>query len=375
VQIQKLVGLGLSCERMKFNKQPNRDASQFVTVTDITESGVVDKVYCFNEPKRHLAIFDGVITGQCHEIALRSNQFCNLSEVIIKADDDLDDLLSKVETATWIGILQSTLTHFPYLRELWAENCNEERLLGVSLTGQMDNPSIMTADNLTAMRKKAIKIASKASKILGINMPAAITCGKPSGSVSQLANCSSGCHVRYSPYYIRRYRISATDPLLSMLKDQKVPMSPEVGQRPHEIENWEESKVNTWVLDFPIKAPENAVTRHNVDAIKQLEHYKTVQTNWCEHAQSCTVYVKDEEWFDVGNWVYRNWDVINGISFLPYDGGVYQLAPYEEISQEKYEELIARFPKIDYSFLSQYENEDKTEGAKSYACTGDKCDI
>lgn len=375
IQMQTLKSLGLVCERMSFNKTPNRDASQFITVVDVTESGIADKVYCFNEPKRHLGIFNGVITGQCHEVALRSFQFCNLSEVVIRTDDDLDDLLSKVETATWIGILQSTLTDFKYLRKEWAENCNEERLLGVSLTGQMDNHPLMTPDNLTAMKKKALKIAQKASKTLGINMPAAVTLGKPSGSVSQLTNASSGCHVRYSPYYIRRYRISSTDPLLTMLKDQKIPMNPEVGQRKHEIKDWSEDKVKTWVLDFPIKSPDGAITRHNVDAIKQLEHYKLLQTYWCEHAQSCTIYVKDEEWFEVGNWVYQNWGIVNGISFLPYDGGIYELAPYEEITEKKYLELVGEFPIIDYAKLSQYEIEDNTEGAKSYACSGDVCEL
>lgn len=318
-------------------------------------------------------------TNPCGEIALRSMEFCNLSEVVIKPTDDLDDLMGKVECATWIGAIQSTFTKFPYLRRKWKQNCEEERLLGVSLTGQMDNPALMTKDNLTALRKKAVKIAKKAADILGVEMSVSVTTGKPSGTVSQLVDSASGCHVRYSPYYIRRYRISSTDPLLKLLKDQNVPMSPEVGQRKIEngkvVKGWSEDKVDTWVVEFPMASPKNALTRHDVDAIAQLEHYKTVQTNWCEHNQSCTIYVKDHEWFEVGNWVYENWDYINGISFLPYDGGVYDLAPYQEITKQEYDKLSKAFPDIDFSTLSKYEVEDTTEGAKSLACSGDKCEL
>jgi ribonucleoside-diphosphate reductase alpha chain len=318
-------------------------------------------------------------TNPCGEIALRSMEFCNLSEVVIRSEDDLDDLMQKVECATWIGAIQSTFTKFPYLRKKWKQNCEQERLLGVSLTGQMDNPSLMTKDNLIALKKKAIKVAKIAAKHLDINLSVSITTGKPSGTVSQLVDCASGCHVRYSPYGIRRYRISSTDPLFSMLKDQKVPMSPEVGQREYEngkqIKGWSEDKVNTWVLEFPFKSPEGSMTRHDVNAIQQLEHYKTVQSHWCEHNQSCTIYVKENEWFEVGNWVYENFDYINGVSFLPYDGGNYELAPYEEIDKKTYVELLQKFPNIDYTDLARYESEDRTEGAKNYACVGDKCEL
>lgn len=314
-------------------------------------------------------------TNPCAEIMLRNMQFCNLSEVVVKAEDDLDDLLEKVECATWIGAIQSTFTNFPYLRDKWKSNCEEERLLGVSLTGQMDNIKLMTPDNLIALKRRALKVARKASKHLKINMSASITCGKPSGTVSQLVDSASGCHTRFSPFYIRRYRIASSDPLLTVLKTQNVPMSPEVGQREFEVDNWIESNVNTWVVDFPIKAPNKAIFRKNLIAIQQLEYYHTVQKYWCEHNQSCTIYVKDEEWFDVGNWVYNNWNVLSGVSFLSYDGGKYELAPYEEISETKYNKLISKFPKIDYSQLSKYETEDMTEGAKSYACVGDSCEL
>lgn len=366
-QIQKLKSLGLSCERLKFNKTPQRDASQFVTVVDVTELPNEEFVYCFNEPKRHLGIFNGVITGQCGEIMLRHKQFCNLSEVVVRKEDDVDDLMDKVECATWIGVIQSTFTYFPYLSKEWKENCEEERLLGVSLTGQMDNPEILTPSTLKALKNKAIKVAKLASQKMNINMPAAITCVKPSGTVSQLVDSASGLHVRYSEYYIRRYRISATDPLYKLLKDQKVPMRPENGQT--------EENASTWVVSFPVASPKNCITRHDVTAIDQLEHYKKIQENWCEHNASATIYVKDSEWFEVGNWVYKNWDIINGVSFLPFDGGVYEQAPYEEITKEQYNKLVEKFPKIDYSVLSKYELEDNTTGASTLACVSGVCEL
>lgn len=315
----------------------------------------------------HYFIDNGVITHNCGEIMLRDKEFCNLSEVVIRSHDDVDTLLEKVETATWIGAIQSTFTYFPYLSEEWKNNCEEERLLGVSLTGQMDNPEILTPEVLRALKRKALKVAAHAAKKLGINMPAAVTCVKPSGTVSQLVDSSSGIHTRYSPYYIRRYRISSSDPLFKMLKDQGVPCCPEVGQTAE--------TADTWVLAFPVKSPDNAITRNDLTALQQLEHYKKIQANWCEHNASATIYVKDAEWFEVGNWVYQNWDYINGVSFLPHDGGMYELAPYEEIDKAKYEELLSGFPKIDYSKLTQYELEDNTEGAKSLACVSGICEI
>lgn len=303
----------------------------------------------------------------CGEILLKANEFCNLSTVIITPEDDLESLLEKVETSTWIGILQSTFTDFPYLRSIWKQNCEEERLLGISLCGQMDNPELLTKDVLKALKQKAIKVAKRASEKLGINMPAAITCGKPEGTVSQVVSSGSGAHPWYAHYFIRRYRIAGTDPLYKMMKDQGFKFTPENGQT--------EQNATTWVVSFPCKAPDNAITRETVTAIDQLEWYKKVQTNWCEHNQSITVYVKDEEWFDVGNWVYNNWDICIGVSFLPYDGGKYEQAPYEEITKEQYEKMIAKFLKIDYSQLSQYELEDNTEGAKTFACVGDKCEL
>jgi len=303
----------------------------------------------------------------CHEIALRSNQFCNLSTVVVQPDDEVDDLLDKIETATWIGAIQATFTDFPYLRPIWKENCDDERLLGVSLSGQFDNPSILTEDVLKALKAKAIKTAKQASSKLGINMPASITCTKPEGSTSQLTFSGSGAHPWFAPYYIRRYRISESDPLFKMMKAQGFVFAPENGQT---AEN-----ASTWVVSFPCKAPATAKFRHEVSALDQLEWYKKLQTSWCEHNASITVYVKDHEWFDIGNWVYNNWETSIGVSFLPYDGGKYQQAPYEEITQEQYEAMAATFPEIDYSQLQHFENTDLTDGAQTYACVGDKCEI
>ncbi len=328
----------------------------------------------------------------CLEILLRDCEFCNLSEVVIRADDDLDSLLEKVETAVWIGTIQSTFTNFPYLRKKWRKNCDEERLLGVSLTGQMDNLALLTDDALKAIKARAMRVAKHAAKILEINIPAAITCVKPSGTVSQLVDSASGIHPRYARYYIRRYRIAATDPLCQLLKDSGFRLNPDNGQRMKDWEKakrgnisacsiyvegqeWSEDKVTTWVVSFPIKAPAKCITRYQMSAIEQLEHYRKIQQYWCEHNASCTIYVKDEEWFEVGNWVYQNWDIVNGLSFLPFDGGRYEQAPYEEVTKEQYEDLAKKLPKIDYSKLSDYEAEDHSEGAKTWACSADKCDL
>jgi ribonucleoside-diphosphate reductase alpha chain len=315
--------------------------------------------------RRYAPLIQG--TNPCGEIMLRDMEFCNLSEVVVRAEDDLDTLLDKVETATWIGVIQSTFTYFPYLREAWKKNCDVERLLGVSLTGQMDNPSVINSEALKALKSRVLRISRKASKLLGVNVPVATTCVKPSGTVSQLVDSASGVHPRYSEYYIRRYRISSRDPLFKLMRDSGIKASPEVGQT--------KRNATTWVLEFPVKSPDGCITRKNVTALDQLKHYKNLQHNWCEHNASMTVYVRDDEWFDVGNWVYQNWEIINGISFLPYDGGKYKLAPYEEIDARTYERLIKKLPRIDYKQLSKYELNDNTQGKAEYACVGDKCEI
>ncbi len=349
-------------------------------------------------PARRLAEFISGV-NPCAEILLRSCQFCNLTEVVARPGDELEDLIEKVKTAVWMGCIQSMFTYFPYLRKKWKKNCDEERLLGVSITGQQDLPVMIKPEVFAALKKTAIRTAKHAAKILGINVPTAITCIKPSGTVSQLVDSASGMHARYSDYHIRRYRVNSTDPLYRMMKAQGILFSPENGEGQEDWDNavnaakgsmikakdickiyepgqkWSEDKVTTWVVSFPMKSPKGSVTRDRISAMEQLEHYKLLREYWCEHNASCTVYVKDKEWFEIGNWVYRNWDYVNGISFLPFDGGNYKQAPYEEITEEEYKEMKKAFPKIDYSLLTKYELEDFTEGAQTYSCVGDRCEL
>jgi hypothetical protein len=309
----------------------------------------------------------GVFVHNCGEIILRNQQFCNLSELVTRSDDDIEVLLRKVETAVWIGAIQSCATDFPYLRPSWKRNCEAERLLGVSITGQMDNPQLLTDENLVHLKRHALKIAKRASQVLGINLAAAVTCVKPSGTVSQLAACSSGLHQRWSKFAIRRYRISSSDPLFRFARDQGIPMLPEVGQ--------DATTATRWVLEFPERAPDTAVVKGQMSALEQLEWYRKMRRHWCEHNASCTIYVKPDEWLAVGHWVYTNWDFVNGLSFLPDDGGVYELAPYQAITEEEYNRRVAAFPRLDFSQLSRYEVDDRTEGARTFACSGDKCEL
>ena len=308
-------------------------------------------------------------TNPCGEILLRPYEMCNLSEVVVRESDDISDLVEKVKTATWLGVIQSTYTHFPFLRKIWEENCNEERLIGVSLTGQLDNPEILTPQVLSQLKKVVKRTAKHAAKKLGINIPAAFTCVKPSGTVSQVVDAAPGVHPRWSKYYIRRYRIAKLDPLLAMLVDQGMKFSVESGQT---LDNF-----TTAVVDFPVESPDTAITRDKWNAITQLEWYLRVQSSWSTHNVSNTVYVKDEEWLKVGNWVYDHWDDIVGIAFFPYDGGKYDLAPYEEIDESTYNKLVEEFPKIDFSNLSKYEQEtgDMTKVAQELACTAGNCDV
>jgi len=312
--------------------------------------------YCFNEPEKHKGVFSNVLTYQC-----------NLSDVVVRASDSFDDLVDKVRAATWICAIQSTFTNFKYIRSEWKSNCDEERLLGVSLTGQLDNPKLLSEEKLQILKEYSIKTAKKAAEALKINLSAAITTTKPSGTVSQLVDSASGCHPRYSKFYTRRVRISDTDPLFKMMRAQGVKFEPEVDQDP--------KNPDTWVVSFPVKSPKNSITRDEMTAIEQLNWYRKLQNNWSEHNNSVTIYVKENEWPEVGSYVYKHFDEIVGVSFLPYDGGKYKLAPYEMITEEEYNKNKEKFPKINYSDLYKYEEEDNTEGAKSYACIGDRCEI
>ena len=306
----------------------------------------------------------------CSEISLRPYQFCNLTEVVVRSTDTIDDLERKVRLATILGTVQSTYTKFPYLRKVWQKNTEEERLLGVSLTGVMDNP-LMTPDNkglektLEHLRSVAINTNAEFAGMLNIPVSAAITCIKPSGTVSQLVSCASGIHARHSAYYIRTVRGDNKDPLTQFMKDKGIPNEPCVMKGD-----------TTTVFSFPVKSPENAVTRNDMTAIEQLELWLTYQRHWCEHKPSVTISVRDAEWMEVGAFVYKHFDEMSGVSFLPHTDHTYQQAPYQDCTKEEYEELLAKMPtSIAWSELTEYENEDNTAGSQTMACTGDSCEL
>lgn len=306
-------------------------------------------------------------TNPCGEIILKSKQFCNLTEIVCRTEDTEESLLKKARIAAILGTYQSMLTNFQYLSPEWKKNCEEERLLGISLTGQWDCPAARKPETLKKLREKTLEINKEYARKFGINPSTAITCVKPSGTVSQLVDSASGMHPRHSKYYIRRYRISATDSLFKMLRDQKVPLHPETGQS--------SESATTYVLDFPVKAPENAIFRNDLTALQQLEYWKIVKENYTEHNPSATISIGKDEWIAVAHWIYENWDMIGGLSFLPREEHVYKLAPYEDISEEEYKKLSEDFPQVDYSQILLYEMDDETEGAKEAACVGGICEL
>lgn len=319
----------------------------------------------------------------CSEINLRSKQVCNLSEVVVRSTDTFEDLKRKVRLATILGTLQSTLTDFRYLSRKWKANTEEERLLGVSLTGIMDHPVLSGEPQefcdyeedplrhfslegiLTELKEVAIETNREWADKLGINRSTAITCVKPSGTVSQLVDSASGIHPRYSPYYIRTVRSDKKDPLARMMVDQGFPVEDDV-TKPE----------SGYVFSFPMKAPKGSVFRDDRDAIEQLELWKIYAIHWCEHKPSITVYVKDDEWLAVGAWVYENFDICSGVSFLPHSNHNYRQAPYQEIDQDTYNKWLYEMPQeVDWSLLGNYEDEDRTTGAKELACTAGGCDV
>lgn len=311
-------------------------------------------------------------TNPCAEIILTATskiggQMCNLSEVICRPDDTEETLLRKIRLATILGTYQSTLTKFGYLPSEWEENCKDERLLGVSLTGQMDCPAVRNGNVLTSLKEAAIATNLEFAGRFGINQSTCITCVKPSGNVSQTFGCSSGLHGAYAPFYIRRVRITCNDPLLKMAIDQGVPAFPEVGQNPE--------TATTFVLEFPQRAPTGAILQRDFDAIAQLEYWKKVKTCYTEHNPSVTVYVKDDEWIQVANWVYQNWEIVGGLSFLPASDHVYALAPYQEITEEEYERRMQQTAALDLSKLWEYEQQDTTTQKAEWACAGGSCEI
>ncbi|MBI2100710.1 MAG: ribonucleoside-triphosphate reductase [Candidatus Vogelbacteria bacterium] len=306
-------------------------------------------------------------TNPCGEIVLKSKQFCNLSEVVARAEDTEDTLLEKVRVATILGTFQASLTAFPYLSKEWKKNCEEEALLGVSITGQWDSKPLRRPNTLRKLKEVAIETNRKYAARFGINPATCITCVKPSGNGSQLFDSSSGMHPRHSPYYIRRVRIESHNPLFQMLKDMGVPHHPEVGQDP--------AAAATYVLEFPVKAPKGSPCRDDLSSLDQLEYWKIVKENYTEHNPSTTISVSEDEWLRVANWVYENWEIIGGLSFLPRTEHVYRLAPYEAITEEQYNEMIRIFPDIDFAKLVLYEQEDSTTGAKELACVSGVCEI
>ena len=309
-------------------------------------------------------------TNPCSEIILRPYQFCNLTEVVVRATDTIKDLERKVRCATILGTIQSTFTKFPYLRKVWQRNTEEERLLGVSLTGIMDN-QLLTLKNkglestLEHLREVAISTNTTWADRLGITPSTAITCVKPSGTVSQLVDSASGIHARHSHHYIRTVRGDNKDPLTQFMKDQGIPNEADF-MKPDQ----------TTVFSFPIKAPQGAIVTDNVSAIQQLKTWLVYQRHWCEHKPSVTINVRKDEWFEVGAFVYEHFDEMSGVSFLPYNEHTYQQAPYQSCTRDDYKKLSKIMPKsIDWAKLSEYEKEDTTASSQILACTGDVCEI
>jgi ribonucleoside-triphosphate reductase len=305
-------------------------------------------------------------TNPCAEIQLRSGQLCNLSEVVARVDDTEEDLKRKIGLATILGTLQASLTEFKYVRKVWQRNCEEERLLGVSLTGIQDCKILRNPDPamLERLRDYAGEINVEYSKKLNINPATAITTIKPSGTVSQLVDSSSGIHGRFSPYYIRTVRQANNDPLTTFMKDAGVPNEPD-----------QMNPNKTTIFSFPIKSPEGATLANEQTAIEQLENWLLFQKHWSEHSVSVTVYVKEHEWMEVGNWCYQNFDYITGVSFLPYSEHTYAQAPYQPCTKVEFLAAVAAMPKVDFEKLSEYEGEDNTEGAQTLACAGGACEI
>jgi len=309
-------------------------------------------------------------TNPCSEIILRPSQFCNLTECVVRATDTIETLSEKVRLATILGTIQSTYIKFPYLRKQWTTNTAEERLLGVSLTGIMDNPLMTLKNNgldktLAHLKKVAVDTNKVWAEILDIPVAAAISCVKPSGTVSQLVDSASGIHARHSPYYIRTVRGDNKDPLTQFMIDQGIPNEPDAF-KPDQ----------TTVFSFPQKAPVGATCTADMTAIEQLEMWLMYQRNWCEHKPSVTINVKSEEWLEVGAFVYKHFDEMSGVSFLPFNEHTYQQAPYQDCDEAAYQEMLDKMPKrIDWSKLSEYENEDNTSGSQTLACSGDSCEI
>ena len=348
----------------KYNVKP-----RWNTVIDIAPAGVEEEVYCCTVPTNNsFAIGNGILVGNCGEIILRSGQFCNLTEVVIRDYDTWESLHAKAEIASFLGTLQASLTNFRYLRNSWKKNTEEESLLGVSLTGVMDNPltyvnTSMLQENLDELRQAVVETNQRWAARIGIPASVATTANKPSGTVSQLVDCASGIHPRYSNFYVRRVRQDKKDPLSLLMKDMGIPC--------------EDDKFNSnaYVFSFPMKAPENAVTTASLSALEHLKLWKTYKEFWCEHNPSVTISYSDDEFMDIGAWVWKEWDSVGGISFLPRSDHVYEQAPYEAITREEWEKLVEEMPEMDFQKLNEYEFEDNVVNTKELACVAGHCEI
>ena len=369
-----------------YRRQPNRE--RFVARASLCLELIgKEDVYDCSIPGLNAFDANGLYVHNCGEIGLRftksvdpwtgeggSGSFCNLTAAVMRAEDTKETMAEKVRVATWLGIIQATFIDFPYLRKGWRQICDEDRLLGVDITGQCDNPGL--SDNVETMsyfNRVARETAAEAAAIMGINMPAAITCGKPSGNSSQLVDCSSGFHPRYARHYLRRVRIDGKDPLTALLRDSGVPMHKENG-----MGHLPDAEVPVWVVEFPVKAPSKAMVRDSETAVEMCERYLRVMKSWCGergHNQSATIYVRDHEWEEVGHWVFNHFDEITGLAFLPHDGGSYKLAPYEEITEAQYDAAMRIMPEVDFSLLTAYEQEDRGKGATELACMSGNCEL
>lgn len=371
VQMQDLKALGLKCERMSFDKKPNRDASQFVTVTDVSDNGMAEEVFCFNEPKRHMGIFNGVITGQCHEISLNSNQFCNLSTINQTGITSEKDYLNRIYAATLIGTLQASYTDFPYLRPIWRETTEREALLGVSFTGIADGNSFVTPDLLRKGAKLVLDVNEKYAKKLGINLAARTTTVKPEGSSSCVLGSSSGIHARHSEYYLRRIRMNKEDALAVYLK----------AAMPDLVEDDKFSSTGV-VVTIPQASPQGAITRGSETALGLFDRILSYNQNWVQegfrtgdnqHNVSATISVKADEWDELKEKMWENRHRYSGVSLLPYDNSNYVQAPFEDCSKEKYEELSKLVTQIDLKLVK--EEKDNTTRIETISCAGGNCEI
>jgi ribonucleoside-triphosphate reductase len=317
-------------------------------------------------PRRDYQLIQGV--NPCGEILLRANEFCNLTEVIVRPNDTYNTLREKARIATFLGTLQATLTKFKYIRKVWQKNCEEERLLGVSLTGIMDSPLLLNENSgelLQKLKQETIETNKYWSNMLGINESVAITTVKPSGNTSQLVDSASGIHPRFSKFYMRTVRMDKKDPLTTLMVDQKIP-NEDCVLKPQ----------TTTIFSFPVKSPDESVFRDQYNAIQQLELMKRFKLNWTEHNVSITIYVKETEWLDVASWVFKNFDIIGGVTFLPYDGGTYRQAPYQEIDEKAYQLMLDEMPsKVNWDKIADYEKEDYTTSARELACSSGSCEL